>query len=225
MTTDWSGQVAEVRTILTPLADPVLAPAIAGYMKNVAPFLGMKMPVRRQAIRPWLKAQAGLDSGQLLELAGALAAQPEREFAYTAIDLLKRHHRQLTPDSVHPIRELALIVPWWDTVDAYAGVLCQLGMRLPQCDPVIASWAGDAQLWARRLALIFLVGRKDRIDLQLLWAVCDANLADRDFFMRKGIGWALRDAARTYPQEVRAYVETNRAALSPLSIREALKHL
>ena len=67
--------------------------------------------------------------------------------------------------------------------------------------------------------------RRANTDLDLLFAVCRANAADRDFFMRKGIGWGLRDAARTYPDEVRAFVDAERHRLSALSIREATKHL
>jgi 3-methyladenine DNA glycosylase AlkD len=63
------------------------------------------------------------------------------------------------------------------------------------------------------------------VDLDLLFAACEANLADRGFFMRKGIGWGLRDAARAHPDEVRAFVAAHRDAMSGLSVREATKHL
>ena len=66
----------------------------------------------------------------------------------------------------------------------------------------MVGWATDERLWVRRIALVFQVGRRDAVDLDLLFAACEANLADRDFFMRKGIGWGLRDAARTHPDEV-----------------------
>jgi 3-methyladenine DNA glycosylase AlkD len=89
----------------------------------------------------------------------------------------------------------------------------------------VAAWATDEQLWARRIALVFQVGRGDRVDLGLLFAACEANLADRDFFMRKGIGWGLRDAARRHPAAVREFVATHREQMSGLSFREATKHL
>jgi 3-methyladenine DNA glycosylase AlkD len=90
---------------------------------------------------------------------------------------------------------------------------------------VVATWATDEHLWARRIALVFQVSRRDGVDLDILFAACRANLADPDFFMRKGIGWGLRDAARTHPAEVRAFVEAHREQMSGLSIREATKHL
>lgn len=217
--------VSELRAVLTQLADAERARGMRRYMKDIAPYLGIPTPARRTAVRPWIAARSSLSSHDLITLAGELHAQPEREFAYTAIDLLGRQQRRLDPDALAPLRALALTVPWWDTVDAYATLLGRVGLRFPQWDPVIASWATDQQLWARRLALVFQVGRKESANLELLWAVCVANLGQRDFFMRKGIGWALRDAARSYPAEVRAFVIEHRADLSALSIREATKHL
>lgn len=217
--------IPELRQLLEPLADPERACGMRRYMKDIAPYLGIPTPVRRAAVRPWLKARSDFDGDELLLLAGALHAQPEREFAYTALDLLVRYQRRIEPTGLLPLRGLALTVPWWDTVDGYATLLGRVGLRWPQWDAVIASWATDPRLWARRLALVFQVSRGDRVDLELLWAVCAANFGQSDFFLRKGIGWALRDAARSHPDEVRAFVAAHRRELSPLSIREATKHL
>jgi len=81
----------------------------------------------------------------------------------------------------------------------------------------------DAGRWLRRVAIISQLGRSDRIDLELLAATVEPNLADPEFFIRKAIGWALRDAARRFPDWVRAFADVH--PLSPLSRREALKHL
>ena len=89
----------------------------------------------------------------------------------------------------------------------------------------MATWVTDPRLWARRITLVFQVGRRERTDLPLLFAVCDATLDDRDFFMRKGLGWALREASKTYPEEVRDYVAARAGRLSGLSVREATKYL
>ena len=86
-------------------------------------------------------------------------------------------------------------------------------------------WAIDDDRWLRRVAVICQLGAKDRTDRALLTDAVLANAADRDFFLRKAIGWALRDYARTDPAWVRRFVTAHEDELSPLSKREALKHL
>lgn len=212
--------------MLVAVADSGRAPAMAAYMKGIAPYLGVPTPARRAATRGWIRGfDPGLGATDLLATARGLVTEPEREFAYVAIDLVARHERTLPESSLLTLRGLALERPWWDTVDAWSGVIGRAGLRHRSWDGQVLGWATDAQLWVRRIALVFQVGRRDDVDLEVLFGACRANLADRDFFMRKGIGWGLRDAARTHPDEVRAFVATHRARMSGLSIREATKHL
>lgn len=210
--------------LLAPLADPARSARMAAYMKHVAPFLGVPAPARRAATREWIAANRA-DGDTLLAHAALLAAAPHREFAYVAVDLLERHRRRIGPQALPRLGELALVRPWWDTVDALSGVIGRCGLSQPGWDEQVAAWAGADALWRRRISLVFQVGRRAQTRLDLLFGACDANLADRDFFMRKGIGWSLRDAARTYPDEVTDYVVSRRDALSGLSFREATKHL
>ncbi len=217
---------ARVRALLVEVADPDRAPAMAAYMKGIAPYLGVPTPMRRAATKSWVRGFApGPDALDLLDAARRLVGEPERELAYVALDLVSRHERALPETSLTDLRELALTRPWWDTVDAWAQIIGRAGLRHRAWDAQVAGWATDAHLWARRIALVFQVGRKGAVDLDLLFAACRANLSDRDFFMRKGIGWGLRDAARAHPDEVRAFVAAHRAQMSGLSIREATKHL
>lgn len=218
--------VAEVRPLLEPLADPTRATQMAAYMKGIAPFLGVTSAQRRAATSTWIRGfDPGPHAAALLEAAGQLVGAPERELAYVALDLVRRHERTLPASALPELRALALVRPWWDTVDAWATTIGRGGLRHRGWDAAVAGWATDPHLWARRIALVFQVGRRDRVDLDLLRTACLANLADRDFFMRKGIGWALRDAARTHPDEVRAFVAAHREQMSGLSLREATKHL
>ncbi len=215
-----------MRPLLTSVAEPQRAPAMAAYMKGIAPYLGVTTPERRAATRDWIRAfDPGPQAAVLLAAARTLVAEPEREFAYVAIDLVGRHGGALPESSLADLRELALERPWWDTVDAWSTLIGRTGLRHRAWDHEVALWATDEQLWVRRIALVFQVGRRDRVDLDLLFAACEANLADSNFFMRKGIGWGLRDAARTHPEEVRAFVAAHRDRMSGLSIREATKHL
>jgi 3-methyladenine DNA glycosylase AlkD len=91
--------------------------------------------------------------------------------------------------------------------------------------PIVLSWATDQNLWVRRAAIIAQLGSKRRTDLTLLTLAIDANAGDTDFFIRKAIGWALRQYARTDSAWVQAFVDAREDQLSGLSKREALKHL
>jgi 3-methyladenine DNA glycosylase AlkD len=216
----------QVRPMLEGVADPGRAPAMSAYMKDIAPFLGVSTPARRATTRDWIREFApGADATDLLSAAHELVTEPEREFSYVAIDLVARHERALPESSLLALRDLALERPWWDTVDAWSTLIGRAGLRHRSWDRVVAGWAWDERLWVRRISLVFQVGRRDAVDLDLLFAACRANLADPDFFMRKGIGWGLRDAARARPDQVRAFVAEHRDEMSGLSIREATKHL
>ena len=89
---------------------------------------------------------------------------------------------------------------------------------------VMRAWSRDSNRWKRRTSIICQLGAKQATDVALLTDCIEANIADPDFFLRKGIGWALREFAKTEPGWVRAFVAAH-PGLSPLSRREALKHL
>jgi 3-methyladenine DNA glycosylase AlkD len=212
--------------MLEPVADPRRAPAMERYMKGIAPYLGVPTPARRAATKDWIRGfDPGSGATDLLSAARELVTEPEREFAYVALDLVSRHERALPESRLLTLRDLALERPWWDTVDAWATLIGRVGLRNRSWDREVVGWATDERLWVRRIPLVFQVGRRGAVDLDLLFAACEANFADRDFFMRKGIGWGLRDAARARPDEVRAFVAEHRDQMSGLSIREATKHL
>ncbi len=216
----------QVRPLLEVVADPSAAPAMRAYVKGIAPYLGVTTPRRRAATRGWVRGfDPGPEATTLLAAAQELVREPEREFSYVAIDLVRRHERHLPESSLDALRDLALERPWWDTVDAWSTQIGRAGLRHSAWDAEVGGWAIDPRLWVRRISLVFQVGRREAVDLDVLLAACEANLADRDFFIRKGIGWGLRDAARAYPDQVRAFVDTHRNAMSPLSVREATKHL
>ena len=113
--------VAEVRAMLEGAADPDRAAAMAAYMKGVAPYLGVPSPARRAVTWEWIRRfNPGDGATELLAAARALVVEPEREFAYVAIELTARHERWLPESSLLDLRDLALERPWWDTVDAWS---------------------------------------------------------------------------------------------------------
>ena len=219
--------VTAIRERLRELAEPERAPAMQAYMKSAMPFLGVRVPVVRSVVRDVAREHppAGLDDLQ----AAATALWREagvREERYAATGLtglpLARGRLELLP--LH--HEMIVTGAWWDHVDEIAHrVGATLFAHPDDVSPLLRWWARDDDLWLRRCAVISQLGLGGRTDVALLADAIDANLADREFFVRKAIGWALRDYGRTDPDWVRQFVAARRDTLSPLSRREALKHL
>ncbi|MBO1337261.1 DNA alkylation repair protein [Streptomyces sp. VRA16 Mangrove soil] len=208
-------------------ADPARAARMRAYMKDVAPFLGLPSPARRELSKAVLKGTAPRPTeSDLTALALRCWALPEREYAYFAVDCLRRHVRRLSSGFLPVARHLITTVPWWDTVDLLAAhVVGGLVAADPELTAVMDAWIEDADLWVARTALLHQLRFKDATDADRLFAYCLRQAGHPDFFIRKAIGWALREYAKTDPDAVRAFVAAHRDVLAPLSVREALKNV
>ena len=223
--------IAALRRELKAAADPDRAPKMQAYMKSAMPYYGVPTPPLRKIERAVFDAHPldGVDAWRdtVLELWRKAKFREER---YAAIGLTghKRYRDHQVPDVAFPIYEEMLVTgAWWDYVDAVSihrvGPL--LGSHPREIRPVILQWSTDADRWRRRCSIICQISFRGDADLDLLYACIEPNLDDKDFFIRKGIGWALRTLAWSKPDEVVRYVEQNQARLSPLSQREALKNV
>lgn len=217
--------VEDLRAALTPLADPERAAAMAAYMKHHGEFLGIGAPDRRAAAAPVLAGLKGAPAGELLGVAAAWWAQPEREFRYCAADLLRANVRELSVTDLEHVRRLVVDGAWWDVVDPLAAVVGGIVRRHSDAASLMDEWAVDADIWVARVAVLHQLGWKADADPLRVFRYCGDLAGSGEFFIRKAIGWALRDLARSYPDDVRAFVEEQRDRLSPLSVREATKHL
>ncbi|HEX2130653.1 MAG TPA: DNA alkylation repair protein [Actinophytocola sp.] len=221
--------VTAVRTELAALADPSRAPGMQRYMKSEMPFRGVPAPQRRELARRLFAAHPLSDVAAWRATVLSLWREAEfREERYVAVDLTGwRAYRSWQTPLVLPLyEELIVTGAWWDHVDELASRRIGPLLRAHRAavTPVLRRWAVDADLWKRRTSIICQLGAKEDTDTDLLASSIEANLDDRDFFVRKGIGWALRQFARSEPAWVRAFVDDH-PGLSPLSRREALKHL
>lgn len=205
-------------------ADPKRAPGQQAYMKSALPFFGVPVP---RARRITIDAARGIRDAAVLRDAavrlwdGAVA----REQWYAALALLALRPHRGDPSILPLIEKFVRGGQWWDITDELAHRMAELlDADAVAMSAVVRAWMTDENLWIRRLAILSQLGRRERVDRQLLTDVIEANIADRDFFIRKAIGWALREGARTDPDWVRAFL-TGHPALSPLSVREASKHL
>ncbi|MEW2529991.1 DNA alkylation repair protein [Streptomyces sp. NPDC047071] len=210
----------------TEAADPVRAAEMRAYMKDVAPFLGIASTVRRDLARAVLAGTPRPDEADCAALALRCWRLPEREYHYFAVDYLRRHVKRCSSGFLPVARHLVTTVPWWDTVDLLAAhVVGGLVAADPELAADMDAWSEDDDLWVVRTALLHQLRYKERTDSDRLFAYCARQAGHPDFFVRKAIGWSLREYAKTDPDAVRAFVERHRAALSPLSVREALKNI
>jgi len=193
-------------------------------MKSEIPFLGVRVPEARSLTR---RLARGEKDGEILR-AAALTLWREaafREEQYAATELMSLRPLRGRFDTVPVHEEMIRTGAWWDHSDEVAHRLAELLDAHPeQTTALLRRWMTDEDLWIRRVAIIAQLGRRGATDRALLAEAIDANIEDREFFIRKAIGWALRELGKTDPEWVRAFVDA-RPSLSPLSRREALKHL
>ncbi|MFJ9944594.1 DNA alkylation repair protein [Streptomyces erythrochromogenes] len=209
-----------------PAADPARAEAMTAYMKHVAPFLGIPAPLRRELSKTVTKNTPRPSETDVAALALRCWRLPEREYHYFAVDYLRRHVGSCSSGLLPVARHLITTVPWWDTVDLLAAhTVGPLVAADPDLALVMDEWIDGEDLWLARTALLHQLRHKDATDTGRLFAYCRRRAGHPDFFLRKAIGWALREYAKTDPDAVRAFVDAERASLSPLSVREALKNL
>jgi 3-methyladenine DNA glycosylase AlkD len=218
-----------MRAALAAAADPERAPGMQAYMKSEMPYRGIPAPDMR-TISMGIFADHPLATcaewrAAVLELWRDAHFREER---YAAIELLghRRHKECRTPDVLPLYEELITTGAWWDYVDEVAHHVGNLLRAHPaEVGPVMRAWSTDKDIWKRRVSIICQISFKKDTDRDLLYANIEPNLADRNFFIRKAIGWALRSYAWTEPEEVARYVAANEARLSGLSKREAMKNI
>jgi len=210
-----------IQIALQPLADAGRAGAMAAYMKGKFAFLGIQTPARRQATLPIMRTFTGNPVGAAREL----WALPEREYQYVAVDLLRRQNKRLVAIDLPVLEALVQDKSWWDIVDGLAPTIGAIVAREPQQVCRMDALIRAPDFWLRRVALLHQLDWKENTDEPRLFDYCLYCADDREFFIRKAIGWALRQYARTNPVAVRHFLATNRERLSGLSFREAAKHL
>jgi len=218
-----------MRAALAAAADPERAPGMQAYMKSEMPYRGISAPDMR-AIAKGVIANHPLASctewrATVLELWRGAQFREER---YAAIELMahRRHKDCRTPDVLPLYEEMITTGAWWDFVDEISHHVGNLLRSHPdQIGPVMRAWSTDKDLWKRRVSIICQISFKKDTNLDLLYANIEPNLSERNFFIRKAIGWALRAYAWTDPSEVARYVAVKEALLSGLSRREALKNI
>jgi len=218
--------IAQLRAV----ADPQRAPAMQAYMKSEMPYLGVSAVPLRQVCKAAFAGLTWPDSAAWQADVLSIWRQAEyREQRYAAIELTGvpavRQFQKI--DALPMYEEMIVSGAWWDYIDNIAGQRFWMLLQndRPAMKQAMLAWSRDADMWKRRSAIICQLRAKAETDLDLLHACIEPSLSSKEFFLRKAIGWALRQYARTDPAEVQRYVQANAARLSGLSRREALKNL
>ena len=222
--------VDDVRRALASAADPEVAAKQQAYMKSAMPYFGLPAPRLKAELRPLLQKWQPVDDEPWAGTVRVLwdeATHREEWYAAIAVARHRRARAWLDAASLDLWEDLVVTGAWWDVVDEVATHLVGdvLAGHRSVATPVVRAWATDDDLWLRRTAVICQINHKRDTDLDLLGEAIEVNVDDTSFWLRKAIGWALRQHARTDPDWVRAEVARLGDRLSGLSRREALKHL
>ncbi len=205
----------QLLTLFHPYLDPKSAQWQTAYMRNQFPYLGLRKPLIGKLLKP---LSHRFDEEAILNLWNA----EEREFQYTAIWLLRERGKTAPQSALSLYEQLLREKSWWDTVDEIAPHLVgSLVLRFPKLHKTLDTWTNDPYLWIRRASIIYQLHYKEKTDEKRLFANCLHLKDDKDFFIRKAIGWALRQYKKTAPKPVSSFLAEHGQTLSPLSLREA----
>ncbi len=220
-------RVAWVRAALVPHARPAKAPEMAAYLKTDEPMLGVAASDRRAVAKALAKAAPARDAADYRATIDALWAEPEREFRAVALQFARSAKLGLTVEHLPFFRGLAERGAWWDLVDEVAAHLVSPLRRRHRAavTPLMDAWLRDDCLWVRRVAVLSQLKHKADTDAGWLFAASLDRAHEPEVFIRKAIGWALRDYSWAAPEAVEGFLRQHGARLSPLSYREGGKRL
>jgi len=206
-------------------ADPANAKNMKSYLRNQFDFIGMNAGVRRRLMHEFFSAFGYPETAELEEASLFLWELPFREYQHTALDILRKFAKKLRKEDILWIEKLIVQKSWWDTVDGIAawvtGVYFQ---KFPeQVKPVTSVWMDSGNMWMQRVSLLFQLNYKEKTDTKLLSDYIVKLSDHQDFFIRKAIGWALRQYSKTNREWVRDFISRNQ--LSAVSMKEAMKYI
>jgi 3-methyladenine DNA glycosylase AlkD len=215
--------VSALRKELTKHADPQVSKDAAAYMRDQFDFLGIKTPLRRELAKDLVGQSNDLSEQELIELCKELWKQPEREFQYIACDVLAKNAKRLSPKYVK--RDAPWFIKnksWWDTVDSVRKSIEVVVSTNLELKAEMEKWILSNNIWMVRSALIHQLTLGSKTDAKLLFRFCEIQAEEKEFFIAKALGWALRSYSYVDPKAVKQFVKDH-PELTPLAKREGLK--
>jgi 3-methyladenine DNA glycosylase AlkD len=218
-------QSSHLHHLLSLHANAQNAPAMAAYMKNHFVFFGIKATERRALLKAFVAEHPKISKSEMLQLVEQCWQMPEREMQLCGMELLLRHRKQWDADYFALFEKMIAQKSWWDTVDFIAANLVGAYLKThPEViEQSVARWLQSNNLWLMRTAILFQLKYKASTDEALLFGLCSRLKESKEFFIRKAIGWSLREYSKTKPDAVQQFVA--QTDLHSFSKREALKWL
>lgn len=202
----------------------LLAESMSKYMQDKFRFLGVRGATRTEIYKkyfPDARKTKTID----WDFVENCWNKEEREFQYVVVYYLKAMQKFLKREDISRLKYLIVTKSWWDTVDLLAKVVGSLIIRIEGYDQIMLEWSKDSNIWLRRVAILYQLSLKDKVDKQVLDEILVNNLGDSEFFINKAVGWALRDYSKYNPEWVREFIKKNKENMANLSIREASKYI
>ena len=202
----------------------LLAESMSRYMQDKFRFLGVRGATRTEIYKkyfPDARKTKTID----WDFVENCWNKEEREFQYVVVYYLKAMQKFLKREDISRLKYLIVTKSWWDTIDLLAKVVGSLIIRIEGYDQIMLEWSKDSNIWLRRVAILYQLSLKDKVDKQVLDEILVNNLGDSQFFINKAVGWALRDYSKYNPEWVREYIKKNKENMANLSIREASKYI
>ena len=202
----------------------LLAESMSKYMQDKFRFLGVRGATRTEIYKkyfPDARKTKTID----WDFVENCWNKEEREFQYVVVYYLKAMQKFLKREDISRLKYLIVTKSWWDTVDLLAKVIGSLVIRIEGYDKIMLEWSKDSNIWLKRVAILYQLSLKDKVDEIILDKILVNNLGDNEFFINKAIGWALRDYSKFNPEWVREFIKKNKDNMANLSIREASKYI
>lgn len=204
-------------------ADPLNAGKMSKYMLNQFEFFGIPSPLRKQLASQFIAQNGFPATDQIDEIVRFIWQMPQRELHYAIMEIASRKAYLADARRIDLYEYMITSQSWWDTVDFIAANLVGAWLLKHQqlTGEVTGRFMQSGNLWLQRTALLFQLKYKGNTDQDLLFRYIRKLSSSKEFFIRKAIGWALREFSKTNPGAVLDFTDNN--DLSPLSRREALK--
>ena len=205
-------------------SNELLAESMSKYMQDKFRFLGVRGATRTEIYKkyfPDARKTKTID----WDFVENCWNKEEREFQYVVVYYLKAMQKFLKREDISRLKYLIVTKSWWDTVDLLAKVVGSLVIRIEGYDQIMLEWSKDSNIWLKRVAILYQLSLKEKVDKQVLERILVNNLGDSEFFINKAIGWALRDYSKFNPEWVREFIEKNKNGIANLSLREASKYI
>lgn len=218
--------VVQLQEEMKKARDPEKAAGMQAYMKTRQAFYGIQATPRRRLFKAAARKFKDITRQEYEQIIFELWNGRYREDMYQALEVAE-HYKAYRDERVWPIYErLIRSASNWDTLDWIAGKLVSsLLLQHRAFEQDLVKWSKDENFWVRRASLLAHLRHRDKTNRQLLSETILLLCHEKEFFIRKAIGWVLRDYSYANPEWVANFVEKHQDSLSGLSKREALKRI